>query len=224
MARLAADARGVGLPLLGAAFFYYVTTLTTVLTPLFVKSTLNADESVATAIMGLFAIGAGGGAILAAMLSKGKSGLGFSTLGTALAAVASVAIYLATGALAPSAETRTLAFLIDDPAGRLCVVAFILAAAAAGLFVVPLQAAMQRRAPPATRARIMAAGNMANAAAAAAGSLSVLAVTRLHLDARDAFLGVAALQAGLAVYMGFRRARVQPGLYDEMLPQPAERS
>jgi MFS family permease len=217
MLALAFAAPGVGRPLLGAAFFYYITTLITVLTPLFAKSVLGADETVATAIMGLFAVGAGCGAIAAASLSKGKSGLGYSTLGMTLAAAASLIVFVVTGALTPAASPRSLDFLVHDPAGRLCAISFVLAAAAAGLFVVPLQAAMQRRAPVETRARIMAAGNMANAAAAMAGSLSVLAVTRLGLDARDAFLGIAGLQAVIAVYMAVRRARVPAGLHDEIL-------
>lgn len=220
MLGLAFAAPGVGRPLLGAALFYYATTLLTVLTPLFAKSVLNANESVATAIMGLFALGAGGGAVTAALLSKGTTGLGFSTLGMSLAACASVVVFVVTGALPQTEMPRGLDFLTSEPAGRICAIAFVLAAAAMGLFVVPLQAAMQRRAPVETRARIMAAGNMANAAAAMAGSLSVLAVTRLDFTARDAFLCVAILQAAVAAYMLVRRERVRPGLYDEMLIQP----
>ncbi len=217
MLSLAFKAEGVGRPLLGAAFFYYATTLLTVLTPLFAKEALHADEKVATAAMGLFAIGAGAGAIVAALLSKGKSGLGFSTLGMALAAAASILIYVVTGTLTTPEAPRSLSFLTSDPVGRLCALSFVLAAAAMGLFVVPLQAAMQRRAPVETRSRIMAAGNMANAAAAMVGSLSVLAVTRLDFTARDAFVCVAAMQLAVALYMAHRRGKVRPGLYDEVL-------
>lgn len=217
MAMLAFAAPGVARPLLGAAFFYFITTLITVMTPIFTKSALNADENVATAIMGLFAIGAGVGAMIAASLSKGRSGLGFSTLGAALAASASVVVYIVTATLPPSEATRGIDFLAHDPAGRVCVVAFTCAAAAMGLFVVPLQAAMQRRAPAESRARIMAAGNMANAAAAMAGSLSVLAVTHVGMGITTAFFCIAALQAGVALYMARRRATVPPGLHDDML-------
>lgn len=217
MLSLAFKAPGVGRPLLGAAFFYYTTTLITVLTPLFAKSTLQANESVATAIMGLFAVGAGGGAIVAATLSRGKSGLGYSTLGMGCAGATSLFVFAVTGLLPAADAPRGIAFLAQDPAGILCAISFVLAAAAMGLFVVPLQAAMQRRAPVATRSRILAAGNMANAAAAMAGSLSVLAVTKLGLNARDAFLGIAGLQIAVAGYMAYRRTRVRPGLFDEVL-------
>ncbi|MBY0422523.1 MAG: MFS transporter, partial [Parvularculaceae bacterium] len=110
IARLALAAKGVAAPMLGAAFFYYTTTLITVLTPLFAKNALGASEGVANAIMGLFAIGAGAGGIIAALLSRGRSGLGFSTLGVTAAAFASLAVFVAT-ALPPSATPRGLEFL-----------------------------------------------------------------------------------------------------------------
>jgi hypothetical protein len=90
-----------------------------------------------------------------------------------------------------------------------------------GLYVVPLQAATQRRAPSRESARIMAASNMMNAAAAFAGSLSVLIVTQTALDPHTAFLLVAALQASVALYMWVRRRRVPQGLHDETLSAAA---
>lgn len=210
-------ARGVLRPVLGAAFFYYATTLITVLAPLLAKNALHADESVATAIMGLFAVGVGAGAIVAASLARGRSGLGFSTLGVCLAGASSLAVFALTSLLSEPNAPRGLGFLFGDPLGLACAASFVAAAAAMGLYVVPLQAATQRRAPAETRARIMAAGNMANAAAAMLGSLSVLAVTALDVPPGHAFLGVALLQGAVALYMLRRRNAVPEGLYDEVL-------
>lgn len=216
--RFAFRAPGVGRPLLGPAFFFYVSTLVTVLTPLYVKSSLNADEAVATTIMGVFAIGAGAGAMAAAALSKKRSGLGFSALGVAGASAMAVLIFILTDIVAASAgEAAPIEILTGAPAGLALAASFSLSAAFMGLFIAPLQAAVQRRAPAAERARILAAGNMANAAAAILGSLSVLVVTRTDLDPRAAFLAVAALQAGVALFMIVRRARTPEGLYDEAL-------
>lgn len=214
------EARGVVRPLLGGAVFYYASTLVTVLTPLYARESLHADESLATVITALFAVGAGIGALSAAALARGRSGLGFSALGMALAGVMSIVIFFATPAT-PGESARSAAFLVNDPRGVVLLVAFIIAAAAMGLFVVPLQAAAQRRAPLVTRARIMAAGNMANAAAAMLGSLSVLAVTRSDVAPTAAFPAVAALQAAVVIYMVHRRATVRDGLYDESLAAAA---
>lgn len=212
---------GVARPLLGAAFFFYISTLVTVLVPLYARASLGADEAVATAIMGVFAIGAGLGAMASAALSKKRSGLGFSALGISLAGAMGLGVYALTG-LMPAAgdELRGVGLLFGDAKGIALALAFCLSAVFMGLFVVPLQAAVQRRAPAQVRSRIMAASNMMNAAAAMLGSLSVLAVTRTALDPREAFLFVAAIQGLLAGYMLRRRESVPRDLYDEMLAAP----
>ncbi len=211
---------GVARPMLGAAFFYFISTLVTVLAPLYGRVTLGADEAVATAIMGVFAIGAGLGAMTSAALSKKRSGLGFSALGISLAGAAAFGVYFLSGLVPPAeGETRGIAFLFGSLEGRLLTGAFCLSAAFMGLFVVPLQAAVQRRAPAQVRSRIMAASNMMNAAAAFIGSLFVIVIAQPPLGPREAFLFVAAIQILLAAYMLRRRASVPRDLYDEMLAE-----
>ena len=210
-------APGVVRPVLGAAFFFYTSTLVTLLIPLYVKSTLQADELTATMIMGLFAIGAGVGALAAASLTRRRSGLGFSTFGIAGAAALTLLIFVLTqfARNAPGGGTLTA-----SAAGIALAIAFCLTSALMGIFIAPLQAAMQRRAPPAERARILAASNMANAAAAIFGSLSILAVTQGGLPPDRAFLIVAALQSAVAAYMVWRKRRVPEGLHDDTLLAP----
>ena len=84
------------------------------------------------------------------------------------------------------------------PAGVGILLCFLLAAVFMGLFVAPLQAAVQRRAPANECARIVAAGNMTNAAAAFLGSMSVLVVTETGLDPRLGLLAMALLQGAVA--------------------------
>lgn len=218
--RFAFAAPGVVRPLLGPAFFFYASTFITVLAPVYVKSSLRADETTATAMMGAFAIGAGFGAAAAAALSKRRSGLGFSGLGIAGAALMGVIIFVLTDEAASGEAEASIEILAQGPAGLGLTAAFCLSAAFMGLFIAPLQAAVQRRAPSRERARILAAGNMANAAAAILGSLSVLAVTLSHIDPKAGFLAVAALQAGVAFYMLIRRQRVPAGLHDELFFTP----
>lgn len=214
-------APGVARPTLGTAFFWFVSTLVTVNVTFYARSSLGGDEALTTTIMGLFAVGAGIGAMTASMLSKRRSGLGFSTLGIALAAVSTVAVYALTGAAASPEPGASVRLLLDSPAGFTLGLSFLASAAFMGLYVVPLQAATQRRAPSRESARIMAASNMMNAAAAFAGSLSVLIVTQTALDPHTAFLLVAALQASVALYMWVRRRRVPQGLHDETLSAAA---
>ena len=212
--------QGVTRPLLGAAAFYYMTTLVTVLVPIYTREIWGAGGSVANIIMGLFAVGAGLGAMSAAMLPGKRSGLGFATLGIGGASMLIFAIYII-GLTAPAVpadgELRSVAAFFALPYIPLLCALFALSSAALGLYMVPLQAATQRRAPPERRARIMAAGNMLNAAAATAGSLSVLGVTNAGLAPDRAFLFVVILQAAIAGYMTHRWKNAPNGLYDQSL-------
>jgi MFS-type transporter involved in bile tolerance (Atg22 family) len=213
-------APGVSRPLVGAAFFWYISTLVTLNVAFFVQSSLGGDEALTTAIMGIFAIGAGLGSGLAAFLSKKRSGLGFSTLGISLATVCAVAVY----ALTPATPTPGVSagYLIDNARGAALGLSFLLCSIFMGLYVVPLQAAGQRRAPPRERGRIMGAANMMNSAAAVLGSLSVAVVTQNALAPHTAFLLIAALLGAVAAYMTIRRKRVPEGLHDEAFFAAAE--
>lgn len=224
MLRLALKAPGVARPLIGAALFFYGSTLVTVLVPIYVKNALGAQDQVATLIMGLFAIGVGLGAMSAAALSKRKSGLGFSALGVGASAFGSLAVFVLTPAAAAAAPDGTIRMLTETGAGLALTGAFVFSAASMGFYVVPLQAATQRRAPAHESARILAVSMMTNAAGAILGSLSILVVTRGAADPATAFLLVAAIQAAVASYMAWRRTRVPHGLFDESLLAPVENS
>lgn len=212
----ALKAPGVSRPMIGFSLFYFMSTFVTVLLPLYVRDALGGTGAVATAIMGLFAIGAGLGAIGASLLSKGKSGLGFAAVGISSAGLITLAIYALTGPVA-LAGASTVAELFTSPAGVAIGLCFVATSASMGLYIVPLQAAVQRRAPAEKRARILAANNMLVAAMAFLGSNAVLAVTRTSLTPTGAFLIVAAMQFAIALYMFRRKRAVKEGLFDEML-------
>ncbi len=212
------SAKGVVRPLLGAAAFYYMTTLVTVLVPIYTAEVWGAGGSVANIIMGLFAVGAGLGAIGAAVFSGKRTGLGLASAGVGASALIILLIFIFGLGAPPPLEAGSLRSAGDFfalPGIAILCVCFALSSAALGLYMVPLQAAAQRRAPPERRARILAAGNMLNALAAMAGSLSVLFVTNTGLSPNNALLFVAALQAAIALYMGWRWRRVPQGLHDD---------
>ncbi len=217
MFRLVFQAPGVAPPLFGAAAFYLLSTAITVTVPLYGRDALFAEPLVWTALNGLFAIGAGIGAIAAASLAKGRSGLGFSTGAIFAAGVMSFAVYGLTPLAAGTPDDLlSVGELFTTPSGLLLTFVFIATSALAGVYIAPLQAAVQRRAPVIVRARILAAGVFANAAFAIPGSLSVMAITG-GADPRLAFVAVGFAMIGIAVFMFTRRRRLPEGLYDEML-------
>lgn len=211
-------ARGVARPMIGVAWYWSVGALVTVATPFFVRDTLGGDETVVTLMMGLFAIGAALGATIASLLSKRRTGLGLSTVGAFIAGAASLAVYrLSAGIAPPSGALQNAADFFSSWRAYSLAAAFILASIATSLYVVPLQAAVQRRAPMQKRARILAANNMMNAAGAFIGSWLVMSVTRTSLNAVDLFAAVGVMQGVVALYMFRRKQIITPGLYDEML-------
>ncbi len=214
-------ARGVAPPLFGVAVFYFLSTAVTVSIPLYGRDALNATPVVWAALNGIFAIGALLGALIAANLSKNTSGLGVSALAIAAGGFMSVAIYFVTPLAAGTPEAPlTLGGLFSSSGGRILLSTLILTAALSGVYIAPLQAAMQRRAPREVRARIMAASAFANAAFAIPGSLSILAITRTGADPRLAFVAVGAIMFSIAGIMFYRKKTHAKGLYDEVLSDP----
>lgn len=219
--RFSFEAPGVLFPILGAASFFFMTTMVTVLVPIYVREVWGAGGAVANIVMGVFAAGAGIGALAAGLLSRKRSGLGASAFGVAAAAVLSAFTFaLGLSAPAPGESLRSAEAFFALPQAPTLLAAFFLSSGFLGAYMVPLQAATQRRAPPARRSRIMASGNMMNAAAAMAGSLSVLTVTNAGLSPNAALLVVAGLQAGIAATMAYRWRTLPHGAHDAMTPEP----
>jgi acyl-[acyl-carrier-protein]-phospholipid O-acyltransferase/long-chain-fatty-acid--[acyl-carrier-protein] ligase len=212
---------GVWRPLVGVAFFYVVSTITTVLVPLYAIEELGANGAAATAIMGVFAIGCGFGAIISATLSKRRSGLGFSCIGIAGAGAITFGLYWLTDVVAATGASATMRELMTHTPGRLLLAGFFLSSACTGLYLVPLQAAAQRRAPKGKRARVLAAGNLLNAACAMSGSLCVLVITATPMKPATGFLVISVLELGLAAYMALRWLALPSGQFDDSLIEGA---
>lgn len=218
----AVNARGVLRPILGVTLYWTVGALISVTVPLYGRDVLHADPSVVALLMALFAVGAAIGAGVASTVSKGRSGLGFSAFGSLTAGVLSLFVVAASlGVAAPSdGALYSAGDFLSTPRGWIICLLFLIASASSSVFVVPLQAATQRRAPSDKRSRILAANNMLNALGAGAGSLSVLLVTNTALSPYVMFLISGALQVLIAVYMLRRKRMVPDGLYDEILTAP----
>ena len=218
MFRFVFQSRGVASPLIGVGVFFFLSTAVTVAVPLYGRDSLHADPLVWTALNGLFAIGAMIGAVAAASLSKGRSGLGYSAGAIIAAGLTSLAVVALTPFAAGTADTPlTLSALFSTAPGAALVFFFIATSAFSGVYIAPLQAAMQRRAPAPVRARILAAGIFTNAAFAIPGSLSILGITSSNLDPVIAFVGVAIAMFAIGAIMIFRWRRLPAGLYDETL-------
>ena len=101
------------------------------------------------------------------------------------------------------------AFLADKSNWRI-LIDLGLAAISAGLFVVPLQAMAQRRAPAELRGRLLAAGGIMNAATATLGQFTLAGIALMQLPIQMAFLMIAFI-SGLAVLFILWRLNLRRG-------------
>ncbi len=223
MVRFTLKEESVLRPIIGIALFYFISTHVTVVLLSYTSNVLGANGVVFTIITLLFAVGAGIGSIIAALASRGRSGLRLATLGVFLASLTSFGVYIvsqfygqspeATALLGPKAFfSNPISFIL---CGLFCVTSIFL-----GMYLTPLQAAIQRRAPDERRARILAVNNMVVAIMALLGSLSVLGITHTAFTPDQSFIFVSALLLCISIYMFARRGKVPQGLFDEMLAAP----
>lgn len=224
LANFAIKSPGVIRPVLGVAWYWSSGALVTVTVPFLVRETLVADPTVVAVFMALFTVGAATGAAIASMLAKGRSGLGFSGFAAVVAAIMIISVYITSYLYPRPADgefVNAAAFFTSWQAFAIAA-AFYIASVCMSIFAVPMQAAVQRRAPADKRSRILAANNMINAAGAFIGSLAVLSITETSIRPEQLILALAIIQAAIAAYMMRRKHLVEEGLYDEMLTQSAE--
>ena len=215
----AKNERGVFPPVLAVAFYWSIGAFVSATVPLYARDTLGADESVVTTMMGLFAIGAAIGSVIATILSKGKSGLRFATAGLFAAAIMVLLVFILSLGYpkSPDGMFSSIGEFLNGWRAGAILFTFLLTSVAMSLFVIPMQAAVQRRAPAEKRSRILAANNMVNAAAAWAGFLLVLPITRLSLNPAFSFFGLCVILFAVGALMLHRKRTLPEGLYDEML-------
>ena len=187
-------------PIAGIFLFYVIGTAITVVLPLYVRDTLGASDLVSTLFLAIFTIGTLIGALSVAFLARGKSGLGISAIAMVVAAVISVIVYFISlpelsvvvgecrGGVNVD-DCRSLeAFFAGNRQYALAILLFI-SAMCSGMFIVPMQTAIQRRVQPKHRAQIISAGNILNALGAILGSLSIYTITVSTLSPQHAFIG-----------------------------------
>jgi MFS family permease len=204
--RFAATMPAVLRPLLGAAWFWMLAASIITLMPLFALEVLSADESVVLLFTVIFTLGAALGAVACGLLSRGEDALAFTIAGAIGLVIFPVDIALQTAGRTPGELVDAVTFASDSANWRI-LIDLGLSAISAGLFVVPLQAMAQHRAPAEYRGRLLAAGGILNAAAATLGQFSLAGIGIFSLPLQSAFLAIALVSAGAAAFAIWRLMR-----------------
>ena len=195
---------GLIYPMLGIGWYWMVGATLLALLPNFVGETLGGGEIEITIALVVSALGAGAGSILAGLVSaRVKDSLVLSGIGVSGTVIASLLIFL----IAQGYEMPEAGFMSLANAPLLLTIIFF--AGANGLYVVPLMALLQDRAPNDRRARIMGASNMTNGGLATIGAALLIPLQALGMTPDLIFLLIGGLQANLVVFMWRRRRAIR---------------
>lgn len=190
-------------PGLAVSWFWLTGAVSLSLVPVAVRAATGGGIDVEAAISGIFALGIGSGSLLAAQIAHGRITLRPVPVAAVGMALFLAALALATHGIAATHEEISLADFFASTRGLAIAIEVFGLSAAAGIFVVPLFAAIQARAAPDRRARTVAAVNIQNSVFMVAGSLATsLLQSRFFGLSESVLLGLLGLcNIGAAAYV-----------------------
>src|ERR1700688_2808225 len=152
------------------SWFWLVGAVVLSLLPALVKDVVGGSEGVVTLCLAIFAIGIAVGSLFAAQLSHVRPNLALVPIGAIIMGVVGLDLAWAIGQTTLGTDVSPMDFATSF-AGLRMLVDFAVFAFGGGLFVVPLFAAVQAWSAPSERARVIAAGNVLQAAFMVVGSI-----------------------------------------------------
>ena len=162
-----------------------------------IKDIVGGTEGVVTLCLAVFAIGIAAGSLFAAQLSHVRPNLALVPIGAIVMGIVGLDLASAIGTHHGRHTTSPpLAFADLLRAACACWSTSPLFAFGGGLFVVPSFAAVQAWSAPSERARVIAAGNVLQAAFMVVGSLFVAVLQALGLPIAWIFFGLAVASFG----------------------------
>ena len=177
------------------SWFWMVGAIVLSLLPALVKDGVGGTEGVVTVCLAVFAIGIAAGSLFAAQLSHVRPNLALVPIGAIVMGIVGLDLAWAIGSTVHGTDVTAAAFTTSF-AGVRMLADFFLFAVGGGLFVVPSFAAVQAWSAPSERARVIAAGNVLQAAFMVGGSLLVAGLQALGLPVAWIFFGLAIASFG----------------------------
>ncbi|MGD1038177.1 MAG: acyl-[ACP]--phospholipid O-acyltransferase [Roseiarcus sp.] len=190
---------------IAVSWFWAVGAITLSLVPVIVKSRIGGGVEVETAVTLFFAVGIAAGSLLAAVLAHGRIQLAPAPFLLLIMGGIAIAAGLQTSAMPQANAQIGLVDFFSGAVGRRIVIELIAYSCAAGLFVVPVFAAVQTWASEDRRARVIGAVNTLSSVFMVAGSLVTTLLLKLTgLSESMALVLVGLANVAAAIYF-FRR-------------------
>jgi acyl-[acyl-carrier-protein]-phospholipid O-acyltransferase/long-chain-fatty-acid--[acyl-carrier-protein] ligase len=182
------------------SWFWLVGAVVLSLLPAVIKDGVGGTEGVVTLCLAVFAIGIAAGSLFAAHLSHVRPNLALVPLGGIVMGVVGLDLAWAIGHAAHGSDVTPMSFATSVDGFRMLADFFVFAFGG-GLFVVPSFAAVQAWSAASERARVIAAGNVLQAAFMVVGSLFVAMLQAAGLAVAWIFLGLAIASFGVVWFV-----------------------
>lgn len=187
--------------IIGATWFWVLGAFfLTQLFPLCSK-VFNTQASVVTLFLILFSLGVGCGSVCCNKILKGEVSVVYVPISAIGLSLCAFLIYLLSAGFATPAETLSLADFLQMPRGIFICICLFVFAFMGGLYVVPLNALMQKKAPSKYVAAVIAGNNIVNSLGMVGISIFAVVLVSLGFKITDLFLFVAIISAGVAFYI-----------------------
>ena len=182
------------------SWFWLVGAVVLSLLPAVIKDGVGGSEGVVTLCLAVFAIGIAAGSLFAAHLSHVRPNLALVPLGGIVMGLVGLDLAWAIGHSGHGSDVVPMAFATSAGGFRMLADFFVFAFGG-GLFVVPSFAAVQAWSAPSERARVIAAGNVLQAAFMVVGSLFVALLQAAGLAVAWIFFGLAIASFGVVWFV-----------------------
>ena len=187
--------------IIGATWFWILGAFfLTQLFPLCSK-VFNTEATVVTLFLILFSVGVGAGSVFCNKLLKGEVSVVYVPLSAVGLSVCAFVIYVLSVGFETPVEPLTLVRFLLLPRGLLISLSLFAFAFMGGMYVVPLNALMQKKAPPKYVAAVIAGNNIVNSLGMVGISVFAMVLVTLGFRITDLFLFVAIISAGVAFYI-----------------------
>jgi len=168
--------------------------------PVFARDVLGGNVDVFTLLLGAFSVGIALGSILCESLSHGRVEIGLVPFGALGITIFGIDLFFATPAAPLGADMGIAAFFSADGSFRI-LLDVLLIGLFGGLYIVPLYALIQQRSEPSRLSRAIACNNVINALFMVLSAVVVLIVLGFGASVTQIFLGLALLNALVALYI-----------------------
>jgi acyl-[acyl-carrier-protein]-phospholipid O-acyltransferase/long-chain-fatty-acid--[acyl-carrier-protein] ligase len=195
------------------SWFWLVGAVVLSLLPALVKDIVGGSEGVVTLCLAIFTIGIALGSLVAAHFSHMRPNLALVPIGAIIMGLVGLDLAWAIAHTVHGTDIAPAAFAASF-AGLRLLIDFALFAIGGGLFVVPSFAAVHAWSAPTERARVIASGNILQAAFMVAGSIFVALLQAGGLAIGWIFLGLAIASFGAAWFALVKWRKEGEGMLD----------